>query len=767
MSLGPLSAAEVHRVGRRRLGGHRRPELVRALMASTAGLPFLRASGVTAAARAGGDLRRTPPSRRRRFALIERLRRVDEPVLDTLLVSSLSPELGPDDVAAALRVGSDEAQRLVDRARASGLIAPVAQPRVLRARCTTASPQIIGAARHHDVEIALLRSQIEMSTLSTDLALRLAEHGLRDARLADALTDLAAAHRDQPDQGGPAVPRGHRGGRDARSAHDSADALALTGRLRDGRPAGRRTARLRRRGASGRRRCGSRRASPCTTAARRRRPSCSGGSARTRTPYVGAASAVVSIAAGDVAGRTGRAERRQCRSADVDRARGTQPRRGTVADPRRALSRPRSPGWPSRSRPSSTDPASRRTPPPRWSRWRRCTAATRSAPAASSAARSAQAATDDGLRRAPAPAAARLGAHAGRPARRGRRRRRRRAVRRRCTAATRCGRRRCRPRSRGAAVTAARCRSTGTPRWRCSPSTRWTCSRCCRSASCGWPPRGCARSTGSSTRSTRRSTCSSALGNPVLWSVPLHWAGVHAGILANSPEAVAPHGQALTAAAADSAFAKALAGRGPHLAAGAGQPRRRRRGDRGGTVAVAVRTHLGCHPAGQPGRAADPGRPGVGGDAAVGPRPQARPTAVDDGRRVAAPSTARRPRVRRGRSHRGCRTESARSPNCCCRACRTAISAASCSSRRRPSSTTSRASGAGSGRSRARRCCRCCGRCWPRRADRPTSSPNAPRSPNRIPLSVTPRHRGEHRSATPTCALVSKQSFRDQTDAEV
>jgi len=50
-----------------------------------------------------------------------------------------------------------------------------------------------------------------------------------------------------------------------------------------------------------------------------------------------------------------------------------------------------------------------------------------------------------------------------------------------------------------------------------------------------------------------------SLGNPLLWSVPLRWAGVHAGILANSPEAVAPHGQALTAAAAQSSFAKALA----------------------------------------------------------------------------------------------------------------------------------------------------------------------------------------------------------------
>jgi DNA-binding CsgD family transcriptional regulator len=50
-----------------------------------------------------------------------------------------------------------------------------------------------------------------------------------------------------------------------------------------------------------------------------------------------------------------------------------------------------------------------------------------------------------------------------------------------------------------------------------------------------------------------------ALGNPMLWSLPLHWSGVHAGILANSPEAVAPHGQALTSAAGHSAFAKALA----------------------------------------------------------------------------------------------------------------------------------------------------------------------------------------------------------------
>ena len=61
------------------------------------------------------------------------------------------------------------------------------------------------------------------------------------------------------------------------------------------------------------------------------------------------------------------------------------------------------------------------------------------------------------------------------------------------------------------------------------------------------------------------------------WSLPLHWAGVHAAILANSPESMAPHGQALTAAARRQRFRQG-AGRGrPGMAAGAGQPGRRRR----------------------------------------------------------------------------------------------------------------------------------------------------------------------------------------------
>ena len=69
-------------------------------------------------------------------------------------------------------------------------------------------------------------------------------------------------------------------------------------------------------------------------------------------------------------------------------------------------------------------------------------------------------------------------------------------------------------------------------------------------ANCGSRPPACARRAACSHTLDEAFALLDSLGNPVLWAVPLHWAGVHAGILANSPEAVAPHGQALTAAAA-------------------------------------------------------------------------------------------------------------------------------------------------------------------------------------------------------------------------
>lgn len=203
------------------------PEVLRTLMMCTAGLPFLMPAAIAAVANPEGDNIVLAIGRATSFALIDRLRRLDGPVLDTLLICSLIRDLGPDDVAAALRTSIDEAHLLVDRARATGLIEAPNSETFLRALHDGVA-QIIGAGRHHEIEVALLTSQIEMSTLSIELALRMAEHGLRDERLAQALTELAANNRGRPAE----AARLYRAAADAgATALDSrlADALAQTG----------------------------------------------------------------------------------------------------------------------------------------------------------------------------------------------------------------------------------------------------------------------------------------------------------------------------------------------------------------------------------------------------------------------------------------------------------------------------------------------------------------------------------------------------------
>src|SRR6202040_2378898 len=225
--LGALSPAEVNRVAAETLSAPPTSEIIRTLMLATAGLPFLLQPAIAAAGSPDGDAPATAIMQAAKFALIDRLRRLDEPVLDTLLVSSLSPEVGPDDVAAALRVGAEDAQALVDRARASGLIEPSHSHAFLRSvhHCIAG---IIGTARHHDTEISLLVSQIESSTLSADLALRMAEHGLHDDRLASALAALASHTRGQPARAARLYRAAADAGATALSAR-LADALALTG----------------------------------------------------------------------------------------------------------------------------------------------------------------------------------------------------------------------------------------------------------------------------------------------------------------------------------------------------------------------------------------------------------------------------------------------------------------------------------------------------------------------------------------------------------
>ncbi|MBO0681314.1 isoniazid response ATPase/transcriptional regulator IniR [Mycolicibacterium sp. S2-37] len=222
VTLGPLPPTEVARAAAVLLGGPPPPDSVRLMMTATAGLPFLVRPVLPVIADGPSAVRQAA-----RFALIERLRRLDESLLDTLLLSSLSFDIGPDDVAAALRMSQEDALAAVDRARASGLLEPSHPGHFLRA-VHDGIAQICGAARHHELEVSLLSSQLGLSTLSADLAVRMAEHGLRDDRLADALTEFAARAGEHPAR----ATRLYRAAADAGATAlraQLADALALTG----------------------------------------------------------------------------------------------------------------------------------------------------------------------------------------------------------------------------------------------------------------------------------------------------------------------------------------------------------------------------------------------------------------------------------------------------------------------------------------------------------------------------------------------------------
>lgn len=188
-------------------------EVTAELFAATSGIPLL-----VKAVRDGDDVVN---------ALIERLRRLESPELEGLLIASLGGDIGAADVAAALDVDHDVAATLIDRARATGLVEPSNTGEFLGSVHRAVS-HILGSVRHRECETALLRTQLAMSSLSPALALTLAEHGLHDEELAQFLRRQATG--DDPDSAHPA--RVYRAAVDAGATElraALADSLALDG----------------------------------------------------------------------------------------------------------------------------------------------------------------------------------------------------------------------------------------------------------------------------------------------------------------------------------------------------------------------------------------------------------------------------------------------------------------------------------------------------------------------------------------------------------
>ncbi|WP_458318957.1 isoniazid response ATPase/transcriptional regulator IniR [Mycolicibacterium brisbanense] len=543
--LGALPAAEVNQIITTALGAPASSETVRSVLVATAGLPFL----VTAAAQASA-----PPEQSARFALIDRLRRIDERTRDTLLITSLSQGLGPDDVAAALHCSGADAVDLVDRARACGLVEPSYDRRFVRLvhECLA---QIAGAARHHEIETSLLNSQLEMSTLSAELAVQLAEHGLRDDRLADALIGRAVEVHGRPTRAAALYRAAAKAGSISGSAR-LADALALTG---DCATAGRMADELLESDDAGQRAAAVRVAA--SVAAHDGNAVAAADLFRWLGPYpdasVSAAGVVVSIAAGDLstarealtAELTGppTAAARAARSlAEGVLSSLDQPFAAAVARLGQALTSEQHGGAVAPDTPSALvtlvalhggDPVRARSVigravraegadevPFTVHRHRLLQGWVRMQDGQLGAATADAAAADHGLHRRDALWAAAL----------------------RTAIARRTG-------DSGAVQ----------QHWYAAMEVLAEYSIDLFSLL----PLGELWVAGARMRQVDRMQHAlsqafdllDSLGKPVLWSVPLHWAGVHAGILANSPAAVAPHGQALTAAAGQSAFARGLA----------------------------------------------------------------------------------------------------------------------------------------------------------------------------------------------------------------
>jgi DNA-binding NarL/FixJ family response regulator len=549
LTLGPLPPVEVGRIAAAVVGEAPGADVVRLLLTATAGVPFVLRPALAAVADGAPAVRLAA-----RHALVERLRGLPEPLLDALLISSLSGDLGPDDVAAGLQMGPSDALATVDRARASGLLHPSHPASFLR-EVHDAAASVVGAARHHEVEIALLTTQLESATLTSELALRLAEHGLRDERLARALTDLGARS--------PAPARAarlYRAAADAGGGTPSvrlADALALTG---DCTTAARLTDDLLGSADPGERAAGVRIAASIALH--------DGSATQARDLFdwlgpapdavVGAAATVAALAAGDAAAAR------------------------TAA------------GFTDAGPPTSTTRAARALT--------EGLVLTLDAPYAVALARLSQAigiGTPDSAMVTPdtAPALVTLAAlHGGDPVRArsviGR------AVRDDTQDATFVTHRnrlllawalmqdgQLQAATTAAAALAQKNLHRRDALWAAALHTaiarrsgdsgamqqHWYAAVEVLAESStdlfGLLPLGELWVAAARMRQVDRLRHTldeafgmlGALGEPALWSVPLHWAGVHAGILANAPDAVAPHGQALTAAAAHSALAKALA----------------------------------------------------------------------------------------------------------------------------------------------------------------------------------------------------------------
>lgn len=126
----------------------------------------------------------------------ERLFRLDGHVLSTVSMLTLSAPIGSAEVAAALSVGVERADQLVDIARATGL---VNGPAELSAAVQRGALTALGESRRRELGRAVLDAMWSAGSISGDLAAELASHGVLDDRLTAPILASVASHPERAD----------------------------------------------------------------------------------------------------------------------------------------------------------------------------------------------------------------------------------------------------------------------------------------------------------------------------------------------------------------------------------------------------------------------------------------------------------------------------------------------------------------------------------------------------------------------------------------
>lgn len=187
--LEPLSRDEIAAQITEASGAATSPSVLEHIGALTAGNPALVNAALSGARGTPGGNPKTMAKTIER-AIRERLYKLEESEVATVLLCSLRTDVGASELTSVLGVSATKAEHLMDVARCTGFTDGSLE---WSERVYSAAVNVIGRGRRHEIESLLLATRLEQGPLSGAFALQLASHGITDQRLVRPLIEAAVS----------------------------------------------------------------------------------------------------------------------------------------------------------------------------------------------------------------------------------------------------------------------------------------------------------------------------------------------------------------------------------------------------------------------------------------------------------------------------------------------------------------------------------------------------------------------------------------------